>query len=145
MLEVGKIITAGMTAAGAILLGEVIEKALIGIPGFAISIPLLGSLASIIGMFLSGVITGIIGALIMSLIDSLIAKIQKQDITKQLINSNNQVIASQEKLIFVKAQSYEIKRESVLEEIEERHTKAESIISEALDNIFEPTALPEAD
>lgn len=143
MLEVGKIITAGLTAAGAILLGEVIEKALLPIPGFAIPIPLIGSLASIIGMFLSGVITGIVGALIMSLIDSLIGKIQTQEITKLQIDKNSEIIASQEKMIFVKEKSYAVTRESVFEAIEARHAKAETVIKEALDHIFDSTELPE--
>ena len=56
MLEVGKIVIAGLSAAGAITLSEVIEKALVSIPGagafFAFDIPLLGSLANILGIFL---------------------------------------------------------------------------------------------
>lgn len=51
LLETGKIIIAGLTGAGALVLGEAIEKGLMTIPIFAIKIPLIGSLANIIGIF----------------------------------------------------------------------------------------------
>jgi hypothetical protein len=51
-MEVGKIVMAGLTGAGAIVLGEVIEKGLTTIPIFAVEIPLFGSLANIIGIFM---------------------------------------------------------------------------------------------
>ena len=83
MLEVGKIIIAGLTGAGALLLGEIIEKGLMTIPVFAFEIPLLGSLASIIGIFLGAVVSGIIGAIAINLIEKRIEKSQK---SKMLIN-----------------------------------------------------------
>lgn len=63
IMEVGKIVIAGMTGIGAMLLGEVIEKGLMTIPIFAVEIPLLGSLANILGIFLGAVVAGIIGAI----------------------------------------------------------------------------------
>lgn len=74
MMEVGKIIVTGATAGGAILLGETIEKGLMTIPVFAFQIPLLGSLASLLGMFFGALISGLIGALALNLIDKMIAK-----------------------------------------------------------------------
>lgn len=53
LMEVGKLIIAGLTGAGAILLGEGIEKVLMAIPVFAVPIPLLGSLANLLGIFLA--------------------------------------------------------------------------------------------
>lgn len=63
LLETGKIVIAGLSATGAILLGEVIEKGLITIPILAVDIPLFGSLASILGIFMGAVVAGIIGAI----------------------------------------------------------------------------------
>lgn len=72
LLEVGKILIAGLTAAGAIVLGEVIEKGLLTIPAFAIQIPLLGSLASLLGIFFGAIVSGIVGALAINLINRLV-------------------------------------------------------------------------
>ena len=73
MMEVGKIVIVGLTAGGAIVLSEVIEKGLLTIPGLAFEIPLLGSLSNIIGMFLGALVSGLIGALALNLIDRIIS------------------------------------------------------------------------
>ena len=73
ILEVGKIVVAGLSAVGAIALGEVIEKGLMAIPVFAFEIPILGSLASLLGIFMGGLVAGIIGAIAMNLIDKAVA------------------------------------------------------------------------
>ena len=72
LMEVGKIVIAGLTGAGVLLLGEVIEKGLMTIPVFAFEIPLLGSLANILGIFLGAVVAGIIGAIVINFLDKLI-------------------------------------------------------------------------
>ena len=77
ILEVGKIVIAGLSAVGALVLGEVIEKSLMTIPFLAFDIPIIGSLASILGLLLGGLVSGIIGALAISLIDKIITKKKK--------------------------------------------------------------------
>ena len=67
ILEVGRIIMAGLSAIGALALGEVIENVLLPIPVLAVEIPLIGSLASIIGIFLGTVVAGLIGAIVINL------------------------------------------------------------------------------
>ena len=99
MMEVGKFIIGGLTAGGAIALSGVIEKGLMAIPGFAFEIPLLGSLASLIGMFLGAIVSGLIGALALNLIDRMISKKLKSINEKQQIDKRNDIIATQEKLI----------------------------------------------
>ena len=74
LLEIGKIVIAGISAVGAIALGEVIELALSGIPFLAIEIPLLGSLANVIGIFMGASISGIIGAITIDLIQKSVEK-----------------------------------------------------------------------
>ena len=69
---------AGITAAGAIVLGEVIEKGLLTIPAFAIQIPLLGSLASLLGIFFGAIVSGIVGALAINLINRLVSRKLKE-------------------------------------------------------------------
>lgn len=83
MMEVGKIVIVGLSAAGALVLGQVIESALTTIPFFALEIPLLGSMASIFGIFLGALISGIVGALALRIIDNAAAKYQLAQIRQQ--------------------------------------------------------------
>ena len=94
MLEAGKIIVAGLSGIGALVLGEVIEKGLISM-GLVIQIPLLGSLASIIGLFVGAIVSGIVGALVLRWIDKLIANKLKKENTKQQIEKQNEILATQ--------------------------------------------------
>lgn len=96
--EVGKIIVAGISTGGAILLGEIIEKSLISIPIFAIEIPLLGSLANILGIFLGAVTSGIMAALLINLIDKFINKKIQEKIRKEEIKVKNEIIEIQNQL-----------------------------------------------
>lgn len=95
MLQVGKIIIGALTAGGAIVLGEVIEKGLMHIPVFNIPIPLLGSLANILGIFLGAVVAGIVGAIALNLIDKAIAKKQKLELQTKIIRQTEVVIKGQ--------------------------------------------------
>lgn len=83
-LEVGKIVVAGASAAGTLVLGEMIELELLAIPVFAFQIPLFGTLANILGMFLGALISGILGALVLNFIDRLIAKSKKRAATEDI-------------------------------------------------------------
>lgn len=137
VLEVGKIIMAGLAAGGAIALGEVIEKGLLAAaPFFAFQIPLLGSLANIIGIFLGGVVAGIIGALALNLIDKLIAKKQIAEINEKKVEKGNQIIATQEELKNVKAQNVNHIKSSAAINISKNHEDAKNYISEAVNEIF---------
>lgn len=98
-LEVAKIVTAGAVAAEAIVLSELVEVGLRSIPAFDIEIPLLGSLANIIGIFMGGLIAGLTGALVMHLIDKAIAKKKKSEIVSEQIDAKNGIIISQDHLI----------------------------------------------
>ncbi|MFV0140109.1 AI-2E family transporter [Empedobacter falsenii] len=95
MLEVGKIVTAGLTAGGAILIGNSIEAALMTIPGLGFPIPLLGSLASILGIFFGAITSGIIGALALNLIDRMIANKKKSLLTQAKIEKGQEILNTQ--------------------------------------------------
>ncbi len=136
MLEVGKIVMTGLTATGALGLGEVIEKALMAFPPFTVEIPLLGSLANIIGIFLGAVVAGIAGALVLNLIDKLIAKKKKQEITDQQIQKGNEVLAKQAQVIAVNKEKLKRTKEKAGEEMRARHDAAHEIIKEGTDTIF---------
>ena len=134
MLEAGKIVVAGGTAIGALALGEMIEKILLK-AGLVIEIPLLGSLASIIGLFVASIIAGIAGALVLRWIDKLIANRLKSENGKQQIEKQNEILATQEKLISVVEAKVENTKETVAKSIIERHDLADIIIQEKMNSI----------
>ena len=134
--QVGKIVTAGLTAAGAIIGGELIEKALLQIPVMAVEIPLLGSLANITGMFLASLLCGVVGAIVINRIDQYIAKQQQNDNLDSQIDKKNEILHTQGKLIDVKARKLEDTKEQAALSMLERREQAKDIISEAMATIF---------
>ena len=136
MLEIGKIVTAGLTAAGALVLGEVIEKSLMTVPVFAFEIPLIGSLANIIGIFLGAVVAGIAGALVLNLLDKLIAKKQKQEITEKQIDKGNEVLTKQAQVIAINEEKLRRTKASSLSTIKERHEAAAELMKQSTDFIL---------
>ena len=137
LLEVGKIIITGLTGASALLLGEVIEKGLMTIPIFAFEIPLLGSLANILGIFLGAVVAGIIGAIAINLLDKLIAKKQKEEVQAATIEKGNQIIAKQHQIQIVSEALLERDKENAQANISGRHQEAGAIMKDAFGNIME--------
>ena len=124
LAEVGKILVAGLAAGGAILLSEDIEKGLMTIPIFAFPIPLLGSLASLIGMFLGGLISGLIGALALRCIDKWISKRLKAENIKKQIDKKNEIIQKQDVLMEVTTAKVAKTKGTALINIVERHKEA---------------------
>lgn len=136
MMEVGKIVVVGLTAGGAIVLSEVIEKGLMTIPVFAFEIPLLGSLASLIGMFLGALVSGLIGALALNLIDRIIAQKMKRLNTEQQIDKKNEIIHTQSQLIKVSKKKVQETRENTISSINERHAEAADVMKDSINNII---------
>ena len=136
MLEVGKIIIAGLTAGGAIILGEAITKGLMTTP-FALEIPLLGNLAGILGIFFGALVSGIIGAIALNLIDKAVAKKQKAINAQQQIEKKNEILQTQDKLIVVTAANTEDAKIKMAHDIVERHSIAVNKVSEFVENIKE--------
>lgn len=137
MMEVGKIIVTGATAGGAILLGETIEKGLMTIPVFAFQIPLLGSLASLLGMFFGVLISGLIGALALNLIDKMIAKKQRSINQSQQINKKNDIINSQEQILVVTAAQAANDKKDTAQNVMNRHQEANDIIEKSTSSVDE--------
>ena len=137
MMEVGKIIVTGATAGGAILLGETIEKGLMTIPVFAFQIPMLGSLASLLGMFFGALISGLIGALALNLIDKMIAKKQRSINQSQQINKKNDIINSQEQIQVVTAAQASNDKKDTEQNVMNRHQEANDIIEKSTSSVDE--------
>lgn len=137
MMEVGKIVIAGLTGAGALILGEVIEKGLMTIPIFAFEIPLLGSLANILGIFLGAVVAGIIGAIVINLLDKLIAEKREKEVQAEAIAKGNQIISTQHQIQIVNEVRLERDKDRIHTDISERHQSAASVMRDAYGNIME--------
>ena len=135
VLEVGKILVAGLSVAGAIALNEVIENALLSVPYFALQIPLLGTVASIISTFFSAIVMGIIGALAIRLIDKFIANKQKELANKKIIEAGNHVLNVQSKQIELAKQRAAYAKEKARTTINNRHTKAAEFMKETITDV----------
>jgi len=117
LLEVGKIVVTGASAAGALALGEVIEKGLMLIPVFAFEIPILGSLASLVGLLLGGIVMGILGAIVLNLIDRIISKRLNGEATKEIIEKQNRILNIQQKQQVVAEQQLENSKSNAFNDI----------------------------
>ena len=133
--QVGKIITAGLVAGGAIFLGELFELLLLKIPGMNIELPLIGSLANVIGMFLASLVSGLVGAIIINLIDKFIAKRQKANIVDSQVKKSNEVLNLQHQSRIVSEVKLDYTKANSSNKIKERHINAANMMSESLDNI----------
>ena len=141
MMEVGKIIIAGMTATGALMLGEVIEKGLMTIPIFAFEIPLLGSLASILGIFLGAVVAGIIGAIAINLIEKQIEKRLKNDNLDARIDKNNKILNLQHQVQKVNEVKMEQTKVASVQNMYDRHVAAAETMASSVEKINENCAI----
>lgn len=135
LLETGKIIIAGLTGTGALLLGEVIEKGLMSIPIFNIEIPLIGSLANVLGVFFGAVVAGIIGAIAINLIEKRIEKSQKANVIEAQVKKSNEVLNLQHQVRIIREAKLEHTKENAANEIRERHVAAINMMSESVKNI----------
>jgi hypothetical protein len=135
MMHVGKMIIAALTAGGAIVLGEVIEKGLMSIPVFTFQIPFLGSLASLLGMFFGALASGIVGALALNLIDRLISKKMKELNEDQQMTKRNDILSTQSKLLMSVSEHNESARDQLLSNIQSRRHDAAIAIESSLKQI----------
>lgn len=93
IMEVGKIVITGLTAMGAVVLGQGLETGLLAIPVvgpfLAIEIPLFGSIASLLSIFLGAVIAGILGAIVINWIQKKIEyKLKASNLSEQVTTGN---------------------------------------------------------
>ncbi|MDA5457422.1 AI-2E family transporter [Weissella confusa] len=137
--QVGKILIAAITGGAAITLGGVFEGALMNVPIFAFEIPLIGTLANVVGVFLSSLLSGVIGAILINLIDKWIAKRQQNEIDTEIVVNQNQVLKTQNKQSAVEqALTDRTKSESMIQ-IANRHAKANEQIRNIISDMAADT------
>lgn len=142
LMEIGKIVIVTLTAGGALLLGDLIEKKLSLIPVFSIEIPLIGSLASILGLFFGAVGAGIIGAILLNYIDKKIAKKQKGESNKNIIDKSNKVLSLQAEQQIINAVKLDNIKLTANQNIINRHEDAAEIMKKSMASIMDNTIHP---
>lgn len=137
MLEIGKIVVAGLSATGAIVVGEALGASLTAsFPVLAISIPLLGTIGSVIGTFMGATLSGIIGAFALKMIDQQIVEKQIAALSSEKIDQKNEMLVIQDQLLDVKNIKLQVEKNSIVSTIKERHDVAASLMKEKLSDIF---------
>lgn len=144
LMEVGKIVIAGMTSIGAMALGEVIEKGLMTIPIFAFEIPLLGSLANILGIFLGATVAGIIGAIAINIIEKQIEKSMKHENVDAQIKNGNEILRTQHQLQAVNEVKLSHAKAEAAQNIRDRHVAAANMMADSIEAIRENCATTES-
>ncbi len=140
--EVGKIVTGGIVAGGAVFLGELFEKILLTVPGMQIPIPLLGTPANVIGLFLASLVCGVIGAIVINLIDKFIAKKQKEQWQSKALQQSNKIIDIQNNIYDVNVEKTKRQKEYAINSIAERHRQAAEELRKSLESIFDDSNKP---
>lgn len=135
--EVGKIIVVGLGALGSLSLSNIIETGLMSIPPLAFEIPLLGSLASMLGIFFSGLISGLIGAIALNIIDKWISKKIQSDATISVLEKQNELIKTQTVQKMVLEGKVSQTKNTTFLNMADRHLEANRSMEESLISIFE--------
>lgn len=138
MLELGKIIVGGVTAAGAIVLSSVIGATLLSIfPPLGVEIPLLGSLSGLIGTFMGATVAGIAGAFVLKLIDQMIVDKQIDELTNKKIDKYNDKLIVQDQMNAVGMALVQVDKMESLSQMEDRHHQAAEIMRDELSFLLE--------
>lgn len=138
MLEIGKIIVAGVTAAGAIVLSSAIGATLLSIfPPLGVEIPLLGSLSDLIGTFMGATVAGIAGAFVLKLIDQMIVDKQIDELTNKKIDKYNDKLIVQDQMNAVGMALVRVDKMESLSQMEDRHHQAAEIMRDELSFLLE--------
>lgn len=126
--HISKIITSAIVGVGALFLGEYFEKYLLTISGMQTSIPLLGTIANILGMFLASLLTGILGAVIINRLDQFISKKLIEENQKQQADKKNELLRIQDVQIFVAEQNVAVKRNDIFSKMAKNHQKLRELL-----------------
>lgn len=125
VLEIGKIVTVGFATAGGIGLGMVLTSIIeTYCPPLNMQIPLLGSAAGLIGVFLGGMTSGICGAIVLHQIDgALEGKKLSENIAQTMVVQDGVGILLNQQFALYSSMINSSERKNA-NEMKERHLKA---------------------
>ena len=135
--HISKIITSALVAIGAMCLGEYFEKYLLTIPGMKFEIPLLGSIANILGIFLASLLTGILGAIIINGLDGLISRKLQDENKKEQSDKKKELLKIQDVQIFVAEQNVVVKRNDIFSKMAKNHQKLRELLGNVQEEFFD--------
>jgi hypothetical protein len=135
--HISKIITTALVGVGAMFLGEYFEKYLLTISGMQTSIPLLGTIANILGMFLASLLTGILGAIIINGLDGFISRKLQEENKKQQVDKKNELLRIQDIQIFVAEENVAIKRDHIFSKMAQNHQKLRELLEKIQEDIYQ--------
>lgn len=135
--HISKIITSALVAIGAMFLGEYFEKYLLTIPGMKFEIPLLGSIANILGIFLASLLTGILGAIIINGLDGLISRKLQDENKKEQSDKKKELLKIQDVQIFVAEQNVVVKRNDIFSKMAKNHQKLRELLGNVQEEFFD--------
>ena len=134
--HISKIITSALVGVGAMFLGEYFEKYLLTISGMQTLIPLLGTIANILGMFLASLLTGILGAVIINRLDQFISKKLIEENQKQQADKKNELLRIQDVQIFVAEQNVAVKRNDIFSKMAKNHQKLRELLGNVQEEFY---------
>lgn len=137
LLEIGKIVMAGLSGIGGVALGEIIETGLRTIPMFNIEIPLIGSLANMMGIFMGTLMSGIVGAIAINFLDKATAQRRREIALENKVEKGNEVLAAQRKVRDATIDKTNRRITDVVNDIKKRHEEATKFMKESVDEIFD--------
>ena len=105
------------------------------IPVFNVQIPLLGSLANVLGIFFGAIVSGIVGAIALNLIDNAISNKQKQMNQELQNDKKNEIIKTQSGLIAVSSSVLAKEKEKLDASIKDRHALASEEMNKSIEII----------
>ena len=135
--QVGIIVVSGLSAIGAMALGEIIEAELMTIPFLAAPIPIIGTPANLIGTMLGAIVCGVAGAIAINLINRYIAEQQKEYNAQAQEEKRNEILSLQDRVIDMKSDKLDATQRSVAQSIIDRHKTAGGMMTEMLNNIWD--------
>ncbi|WP_338981762.1 hypothetical protein [Fusobacterium polymorphum] len=100
------------------------------VPFLAIEIPLLGSLANIIGIFMGASISGVIGAIAINYIQSKLEKKLKNEALIKQIDKGNEILVTQAKIQKVNEQKLVFTKIQTASNIKDRHNEFSEYVEE---------------
>lgn len=149
MMEIGKIVIAGLAVAGSLGLTQLLEMGLtalgVQIPALIFEIPVIGSIASIIAIFLGGLIAGIVGALILLAIDKAIEGRRKEDLDSQIIDKGNRIIQKQNELFTIRDQQMQSVRDENMKGLIVRHIEVDEQLEDLYSQVNSDSGIEEVD
>lgn len=137
---IGKIAVVGLAGVGTVALSTAVESGLVGIlPILGFEIPFLGSIASLLGVLISGIVSGVISAIIMNWLDKFVAKYMQQELVTKEIENKNSLINLQKKQLDIAATRTDLTKIDVMATIEDRHKYLNEAIGQSLSSLDKPT------